>query len=334
MMSATPTRRTKPSVKPAEEGYILVAVMFMLALLIIAMAVALPKIAASIQRDRDWETWHRGMQYRRAIQLYYRKFNRYPPNLDALVKTNEIRFLRKKYKDPTTGKEEWKPVMFGQNKTPLAMGFFGQPLGGIGMGGAVLAGTGPGGTMGMPGGSPIGGGIGGAAGIGGIGSAGGIGGIGGAGGISGTAGSTISSTGTTDSSGSSTGTTDANGNPTDPSLGGTGGAAGGGQLGGNTAFGGATFGGGAIIGVSPMSPNQSILVYKKKNHYNEWEFLYSPLSEQGMMPMNPNNGIQPSPPGVGAPGTTFSPGGGTGAPGGGLSPSPSPSPTPAPTSPQ
>src|SRR6516225_5803073 len=144
MMSTAPIRRAKPS----EEGYILVAVMFMLALLIIAMAVALPKIAASIQRDRDLETFRRGMQYRRAIQLYYRKFHRYPPNIDALVKTNEIRFLRKKYIDPTTGKDEWKPIMFGQNKTPLAMGFFGQPLGGIGMGGAMLAGTGPGGGIG------------------------------------------------------------------------------------------------------------------------------------------------------------------------------------------
>ena len=307
MTSIPPLRRARPS----EEGYVLLAVMFMLALMIIAMAVALPKIAASIQRDRDLETWHRGMQYRRAIQLYYRKFQRYPPNLDALVKTNEIRFLRKKYKDPTTGKAEWKPIMFGQNKTPMAMGFFGQPLGGIGMGGAMLAGTGPGGgvgipaSTGMPGASPIGG----------------------TGSINSTSG--INPTGGT--SGSTTGTTDANGNSTDPSQAGTAGAPGGSQLGGNTAFGGTTFGGGAIIGVSPMSPKQSILVYKKKNHYNEWEFLYSPLSEQGMMPTNSNTGIQPSQPGVGAPGTVFSPGGGTG---GSLSPTPTPTPSPGPTSPQ
>jgi hypothetical protein len=34
-----------------------------------------------------------------------------------------------------------------------------------------------------------------------------------------------------------------------------------------------------IIGFSPNSPKQSILVYKKKNHYNEWEFVYDPLSD-------------------------------------------------------
>ena len=37
--------------------------------------------------------------------------------------------------------------------------------------------------------------------------------------------------------------------------------------------------GGGIIGFSPASPRQSILTYKKKNHYNEWEFTYSPLQD-------------------------------------------------------
>ena len=70
----------------------------------------------------------RGKQYMRAIQLYFGNSTAYPPNVDALVKTNEIRFLRKRYTDPMTGKDDWKPIKFGQNKTPLAMGFFGQPL--------------------------------------------------------------------------------------------------------------------------------------------------------------------------------------------------------------
>jgi hypothetical protein len=34
------------------------------------------------------------------------------------------------------------------------------------------------------------------------------------------------------------------------------------------------------MGFSPNSPKPSILVYKKKNHYNEWEFVYDPLAEQ------------------------------------------------------
>jgi type II secretory pathway pseudopilin PulG len=273
MMRTAPIRRAKPS----EEGYILVIVMFMLALLIISMAVALPKISADIQRDRESETMRRGLQYRRAIQLYFKKFHRYPPNLDALVKTNDIRFLRKKYLDPTTGKDDWKPIMFGQNKTPVAMGFFGQPLAGFGMGGG-LAGTGPGGTPGVPGANPIAGG----------------GNPTGAGNVLGT-----------DASGSNNGGVDASGNPTDPNAGGN-------QVAGANPIAGPTFGGAGIIGVSPMSPKQSIFVYKKKDHYNEWEFLYSPLSEIGGM----QNVPQPLLPGQ-APGT--------------VNPNPSPTPSPAPS---
>jgi len=152
MLPTAPIRRARSS----EEGFILVSVMFLLALLIIAMAVAMPRIIADIQRDREIETFHRGMQYRRAVQLYFKKFQRYPPNVEALVKTNNIRFLRKKYVDPITGKDDWKPIMFGQQKTPLAMGFFGQPLGGAGFGGPVLAGTGPGGVGNSPISTPIG----------------------------------------------------------------------------------------------------------------------------------------------------------------------------------
>ena len=101
---------------PGEEGYILVAVMFLLAILVMSMAVAVPRIKAEIQRDREVETMQRGKQYARAIKMYYKKFNAYPPNIDALGKTNNIRFLRKRYLDPMTGKDDWKPIMFGQNK--------------------------------------------------------------------------------------------------------------------------------------------------------------------------------------------------------------------------
>jgi type II secretory pathway pseudopilin PulG len=298
MMRTSPSRRVKPS----EEGYILVAVMFMIALLIISMAVALPKVAADIQRDRELETYHRGMQYRRAIQLYFKKFQRYPPNMEALIKTNEIRFLRKKYIDPTTGKDDWKPVLFGQNKTPMAMGFFGQPLGGIGFGGAGLAGTGPAGGNGIGGATPVGGGA--------FGSTNTVGGAGSFGSNTmggGSYGSTNTIGGSTTTN--PTGGTDANGNPTDPNSGTNIGS----STGANP-VGGQTFGGGAgIIGVSPASEKESIFVYKKKNHYNEWEFLYSPQSEMGMG-MVPPPGIQPSQPGVGAPGTSFSPPGSTPAP--------------------
>ena len=274
--------------------------MFLLALLIISMAVAIPKITADIQRDRELETYHRGMQYRRAVQLYFRKFSRYPPNVDALVKTNNIRFLRKKYKDPITGKDDWKPIMFGQNKAPLAMGFFGQPLGAAGFGGAVMAGTGPGGnntaiSTGLTSGAfnPGGGG-------------------------------SNQESNPNDPNAAQ----NAGGNPTDPT-----------QTAGLNPMGGQQFGGAGIVGFSPAGPKQSILVYKKKNHYNEWEFTYSPLSDMGLGAMQGGppqllGGCAPGVPcpGGGGPGSGpgfgGGPGSGPGFGGGPTTPTPTPTPTP------
>ena len=230
--------------RPGEEGYVLIAVVFMTVVLVLSLAVAIPRMAEQVQRDREQETIERGKQYIRAVQLYYRKFKAYPPSLDALVKTNNIRFLRKKYVDPTTGKDEWKPIMFGQNKTPQAMGFFGQPLAA-----AVGAGTGPSGGNAMPGAIGAGTGLTGSSG----------------GGLSGAAG---------------TGGTDANGNSITGGQTGTAGATGSTSSTTSPTTSGQTFGGGGIIGFSPQSPKQSLYVYKKKNHYNEWEFLYSPQMDQ------------------------------------------------------
>jgi type II secretory pathway pseudopilin PulG len=283
MMPTTPTRRAKPS----EDGFILVAVMFLIALILIGLMVAAPRVAADIQRDREIETFHRGLQYRRAVQVYFKKFQRYPPSVDALVKTNNIRFLRKKYIDPITGKDDWKPIMMGQNKAPLAMGFFGQPLGGLGMGGP-LAGVGPGGV-----GTPMGSGA-----------------------FNPGIGAADPNANPTDPNAANAGNAGTSANPTDPNAG-----TGGSQIAGANPVAGPTFGGAGIVGFSPASPKPSILVYKKKTHYNEWEFTYSPLSDTGL------GGMQNAPPqllGGQAPGT------------GGMSPTPAPTPTPtpAPTSPQ
>ena len=287
------------SADAGEEGYILVAVLFLIVMVLITLSIATPKVAADIQRDREIELQHRGLQYRRAIQLYYRKFNAYPPNIDALVKTSEIRFLRKRYKDTTTGKDEWKLIHFGENKTPTAMGFFGQP-----MAGSTLAGTGPGGVgqqMGTPadsafgsngagttaGGSAFGGSSFGSSGSSAFGS----------GSNSGSASGGSSATGGTTDTTNTTGATGTTGTTaTDPSA----------TSGGTTAstFGGSgqTFGGGGIIGVESTSAKATILEYKKKKHFNEWEFTYDPASERQMLSNNTGIG-QP----VGGPGNSTSP---------------------------
>jgi len=274
MTQPTPIRRARPS--KSEEGYILVVAIFMLALFTIALAVALPKISKEIQRDREIETMHRGKQYIRGVRMYYKKFNAYPTNIDALVKpTNNIRFMRKKYADPTTGKEDWKPVLLGQNKAPTVMGFFGQAIGGIG---------------GCPP-NPLGGNT-----SQGALSSSGIGGPSNSSTIGGTSSSSTSSStncGPTGLNTSSDTSTSASGTPPpDPNATNTSTTSSTtGQPGSTTGLSGQTFGGGPIIGFSPNSPKQSIMVYKKKNHYNEWEFVYDPIAEQMMqMQMSGNTG--------------------------------------------
>ena len=268
MTKPAPIRRPRPS--KSEEGYILVVVIFMLALLTIALAVALPKVAKEIQRDRELETMHRGKQYIRGVRMYYKKFNAYPASVDALVKpTNNIRFLRKKYKDPTTGKEDWKPVRFGQNKAPTAMGFFGQPIGGVG--GCPVN---PLGTTTSQGGLSSGG----------IGSA-----------PSPSTGNSpncpvIGLNPSSDTATPTGGPPPTSGTPpTNPTTA----SSTSGQPGqpGQT---GMTVGGGPIIGFTPNSPKKSILVYKTKNHYNEWEFVYDPIVEQQMIPGGGPTGLTPT----------------------------------------
>lgn len=111
-----------------ESGFVLLSVLVLVALMLLALAVAAPKVTEDIRRDKENEFYHRGLQYQRAVRLYYRRFQRYPTSLDQLENTNEIRFLRKRYKDPISGKDDWRLIHFGEAKVPQ-VGFFGQPRG-------------------------------------------------------------------------------------------------------------------------------------------------------------------------------------------------------------
>ena len=50
--------------------------------------------------------------YMRAIQHFYKKFNRYPTRIEELENTNNLRFLRKRYKDPVNRDAEGKEKDF------------------------------------------------------------------------------------------------------------------------------------------------------------------------------------------------------------------------------
>src|SRR5262249_32959478 len=88
-----------------QRGYVLLVLLLFVALLSIGMLTNVEKIEFQIKRDREEELIHRGVQYSRAIRRFIAATGRYPESLEELESTNNIRFLRKRYKDPITGKE-------------------------------------------------------------------------------------------------------------------------------------------------------------------------------------------------------------------------------------
>ncbi len=114
-----------------EQGFLLVGVIVLVALVLIALSVAAPVVAKDLKREKELEAMHRGQQYTRAIRLYYKKFNGYPSSVKLLEGgAPKERFLREHYLDPMTGKDDWKLIAVGQAKTTVK-GFFGQPLAGL-----------------------------------------------------------------------------------------------------------------------------------------------------------------------------------------------------------
>jgi type II secretory pathway pseudopilin PulG len=298
------------------QGYILITLILLVALLAIAMTAMAPVIKQQVKRDREEELIHRGVQYSRAIKHFVKKFGRYPTKLEDLENTNNIRFLRKRYKDPITGKD-FKILHMGEVQMSFGGGIAGATsaaslatasqggAGGFGNsasgGGSSFGGSSFGGSSGSSfGGSSFGGGN----------SAGSNFGGSSFGGSSFGSGNSTQSSGNnqtqgnpqanpdqdqgTDASnpdqkvnGQQPGQTDANGNP--------------------------VFGGGPIVGVASTSKDKTIRVFNKKEHYYQWQFIYDPSTDTGGLLSTPNQpGLQSVAGGMqqgvpGQPGTQNSP---------------------------
>ena len=118
-----------PRRKGQESGFALLFVLLAAAMIAIFLYSQMPQVAFEGQRLKEGDLIAHGEQYKRAIRLFYRQFGRYPPSIDALENTNNIRFLRRRFKDPMTGKDDWRfihaggPGMFTDSltKKPPAM---------------------------------------------------------------------------------------------------------------------------------------------------------------------------------------------------------------------
>src|SRR5207302_8987515 len=96
--------QTRRAHRNGEQGYVLLTMLLMIAVIGIMAATLVTSIKFDIKRDREEEMIHRGVQYSRAIRAYYKKFGRYPATIENLENTNQMRFLRKRYKDTNNRK--------------------------------------------------------------------------------------------------------------------------------------------------------------------------------------------------------------------------------------
>ncbi len=259
-------------VEQGDEGFMLVGLIVAIFLILLALSVAAPKVAQDLRRDREVEAVHRGNQYVRAIRLYYRKMNStYPGSMDQLEKSNNIRFLRQKYVDPMTGKEDWRLIHVGEAKTTVK-GFFGQPLAGLapGLGTAAgMASPGVGGSAPAPGGlgsSTLGGG--------GLGSSSPGSGLGSSSATSGA--STAAPGGSPGATAGATPGTDSSASGQTSTLGSAAGIA---STTTTSSFSGSG-GAGPFVGVGTPKEGDSITVLNEQTTYNTWEFIYDPRIEQ------------------------------------------------------
>ncbi len=108
-MSRTSSKRN------SRGGYVLVALLAASAVVLVTLALALPRMAVQSQRVKEEMLIYRGKQYQRAIMLYYREHKKYPEELDDLEDTDGVRYLRNRYKDPLTGQDEWRIVRMGED---------------------------------------------------------------------------------------------------------------------------------------------------------------------------------------------------------------------------
>jgi type II secretory pathway pseudopilin PulG len=238
----------------AEEGYVLLTLLLFVAVLTITVALPMVKYYEfQRKRDREEELVHRGVEYERAIRKFYKKFGSYPPSLEALQETNHIRCLRRRYKDPF-GKD-FKVLHLADVMTQFNAGLAGAGI----AGGQVLGQS-----------------------------------------VSSLNGSfaSASTADTTATGNAGTSSNPGTGDASQPATNTSGGSSGSSQPGQNsgttlpfTAISGQptgqSFGGGGVVGVATTNTQESIRIYNKKNHYNEWLFAYNPSQDRGGLPKGP-----------------------------------------------
>jgi type II secretory pathway pseudopilin PulG len=254
-----------------DSGYMLLLLMVAVAMLTITMLGVARNYRREIQRDREVEMIHRGEQYARAVQRYYRKYGTYPTSIEQLLGVNNIRFLRKKYKDPMSPDGEWKLAHPTDIKLTPAGGL--TPAAGTVTGAATAPANAvdTGANANSTSQSAFG--------------------------TSQSTGSTSQSAFGTSASGinqntdststSTTGATPTSGNNLAQGTGALGSSMGG--TGTNSNAANPVLGGGPLLGVVSKQTTEGIHSFGDKTKYSEWYFIYDPTQDKGQLLVGPYN---------------------------------------------
>jgi type II secretory pathway pseudopilin PulG len=93
-----------------EEGFALLFVLVLAAIVAITLYNAMPDAYFEAQRQKEQLLIDRGNEYKTAIKRFVTKNGRFPTAISQLDNFNNVRYLRHHYKDPMTGKDEWRLV--------------------------------------------------------------------------------------------------------------------------------------------------------------------------------------------------------------------------------
>ena len=272
MASFSSMRQAPYRLRRDEDGYALLTLLLVVALMAIAATAILPAMSYQIRRDREEEMIHRGVQYTRAIRAYFKKFGRYPTRLEDLDNTSNQRFLRKHYKDPLNKNKVFRLLHYGEQ--------------GVTLGGGIVGG-------GIAGANPIGS-------SGGLSSPGGFSqpsafgsnqnSLFGSSPNSSFGGSSNSSTGFNPSGTNSPGST--NQSQSSSSSSSTSQDSSSAQVNAKDASDQSSSSqpviGGPIVGVTSYSKESGFREFNHKKKYNEWQFVYDPATDRGGLITTPN----------------------------------------------
>lgn len=120
--TASPMRSGSPISVTGQGGFTLLALLFVIAGLGVALAALGTAWETALRREKEAELLFVGDQYRRALESYHQaspgQDKHYPTRLKDLLADprfpNTVRHLRRLYRDPLGGSEEWGLVKDGE----------------------------------------------------------------------------------------------------------------------------------------------------------------------------------------------------------------------------